>query len=143
MDRGSGVDHLRVTSLSCSFFSNFFFLVILLFSVFSSAVGAPWRCGVLTTWSGIVGIGPPTWERAWSTSPEWGGGSSLVKTEPLQIALLLLFRRLHYVSHAQPGDVGLRMPQMAPPNPSPVVPRTMIPIMLMQAPPFRISTITT
>ena len=23
----------------------------------SSVVGAPWRCGVLTTWSGIAGIG--------------------------------------------------------------------------------------
>ena len=36
-------------------------------------------------------VGPPTGERAWFNSPEWSGGSSPVKTEPLQIVLLLLF----------------------------------------------------
>ena len=49
---------------------------------------APWRCGVLT----IIGrdswdwVGPlmPGGEHA-STPREWGGGSSPVKTEPLQI----------------------------------------------------------
>ena len=35
-------------------------------------------------------VGPPAWERACFNSPEWGGCSSLVKTEPLQILLLLL-----------------------------------------------------
>ena len=35
-------------------------------------------------------VGPPAWERACFNSPEWGGGSSPVKTEPLQIVLLLL-----------------------------------------------------
>ena len=35
-------------------------------------------------------VGPPGWERACFNSPEWGGGSSPVKTEPLQIVLLLL-----------------------------------------------------
>ena len=36
-------------------------------------------------------VGPPAWGRACFNSPEWGGGSSLVKTEPPQIVLLLLF----------------------------------------------------
>ena len=35
-------------------------------------------------------VGPPAWGRACFTSPEWGGGSSPVKTEPPQIVLLLL-----------------------------------------------------
>ena len=35
-------------------------------------------------------VGPPAWGRACFNSPEWGGGSSPVKTEPLQIVLLLL-----------------------------------------------------
>ena len=35
-------------------------------------------------------VGPPAWVRACFNSPEWGGGSSLVKTEPPQIVLLLL-----------------------------------------------------
>ena len=42
-------------------------------------VGAPWRCGVLTT----------SWGRACFNSPEWSGSSSPVKTEPPQIVLLL------------------------------------------------------
>ena len=36
-------------------------------------------------------VGPPAWGRACFNSPEWGGGSSPVKTEPRQIVLLLLF----------------------------------------------------
>ena len=35
-------------------------------------------------------VGPPAWERACFNSPEWGGGSSPVKTKPPQIVLLLL-----------------------------------------------------
>ena len=35
-------------------------------------------------------VGPPAWERACFNSPEWGGGSSPVRTEPPQIVLLLL-----------------------------------------------------
>ena len=35
-------------------------------------------------------VGPPAWGRACFNSPEWGGGSSPVKTEPHQIVLLLL-----------------------------------------------------
>ena len=34
-------------------------------------------------------VGPPTWGRACFNSPEWGGGSSPVETEPSQIALFL------------------------------------------------------
>ena len=33
-------------------------------------------------------VGPPAWGRACFNSPEWGGGSSPVKTEPPQIVLL-------------------------------------------------------
>ena len=35
-------------------------------------------------------VGPLAWRRACFNSPEWGGGSSPVKTEPPQIVLLLL-----------------------------------------------------
>ena len=35
-------------------------------------------------------VGPPAWGRACFNSPEWGGSSSPVKTEPPQIVLLLL-----------------------------------------------------
>ena len=35
-------------------------------------------------------VGPPAWGRTCFNSPEWGGGSSLVKTEPPQNVLLLL-----------------------------------------------------
>ena len=38
-------------------------------------------------------VGPPAWGRACFNSPEWGGGSSPVKTEPPQIVLLLLLFR--------------------------------------------------
>ena len=36
-------------------------------------------------------VGPPAWGRACFNSPEWGGGSSPVKTEPPQVVLLLLW----------------------------------------------------
>ena len=36
-------------------------------------------------------VGPPSWEGALFNSAEWGGSSSLVKTEPLQFVLLFLF----------------------------------------------------
>ena len=42
-------------------------------------------------------VGPPAWERACFNSPEWGGGSSPVKTEPPQIVLLLLLLSLLFV----------------------------------------------
>ena len=58
----------------------------------SSVVGAPWRCGVLTTQGGIAGIGLGRLLGGGHdpTPQKWGGGSSPVKTEPLQIVLLLL-----------------------------------------------------
>ena len=34
-------------------------------------------------------VGPPAWGRACFNSPEWGGGSSPLKTDPPQIVLLL------------------------------------------------------
>ena len=47
----------------------------------SSAVGAPWRCGVVTTWGRIAGFGLSdlSWGRARFDSPKWGGGSSRKK----------------------------------------------------------------
>ena len=42
-------------------------------------------------------VGPPAWRRACFNSPEWGGGSSPVKTEPLQIVLLLLLLLLFWL----------------------------------------------
>ena len=35
-------------------------------------------------------VGPPAWERACFNSPEWGGGSSPVKTEPPQIVFVVV-----------------------------------------------------
>ena len=35
-------------------------------------------------------VGPPAWERACFNSPEWGGGSSHVKTEPHQIVVVVV-----------------------------------------------------
>ena len=35
-------------------------------------------------------VGPPAWGRACFNPPEWGGGSSPVKTEPPQIVLLFV-----------------------------------------------------
>ena len=40
-------------------------------------------------------VGPPAWVRACFNSPEWGGGSSPVETEPPQIVLLLLLLLLN------------------------------------------------
>ena len=42
-------------------------------------------------------VGPPPWERARFNSPEWGGSSSPVKTEPLWIVLLLLLLFVRFV----------------------------------------------
>ena len=65
------------------------------FLTVSSVVGAPWRCGVLTTQGGIAGtgLGRLLAREHDSTPTEWSGGSSPVKTAPLQILLLLLFQR--------------------------------------------------
>ena len=54
------------------------------------------RCSMEMWCPGDIGrdswdwVGPPACEKACFNSPEWGGGSSPVKTEPLQIVLLLL-----------------------------------------------------
>ena len=40
-------------------------------------------------WDSWDWVGPPAWWRACFNSPEWGGASSPLKTEPLQIVLLL------------------------------------------------------
>ena len=47
-------------------------------------------------------VGPPAWVRACFNSPEWGGGSSPVKTEPPQIVLLLLLFRSVYSTRVYP-----------------------------------------
>ena len=70
---GLGKAYLRVTPLSCFFIfflKNVFFFIVFLSNMFhcwhlyqsltvnvSSVVGAPWRCGILTTLGGIAGIG--------------------------------------------------------------------------------------
>ena len=66
----------------------FFFMPLLAFVTgfnlsVSSVVGAPWRCGVLTTARQLgLGWATSTWERACFNSPEWGcGSSSPVKTD--------------------------------------------------------------
>ena len=50
-------------------------------------------------------VGPPAWKRACFNSPEWGGGSSPVKTEPPQIVLLLLLLLLLFWTRALTTDV--------------------------------------
>ena len=58
----------------------------------SSVVGAPWRCGVLTTQGGIAGIGLGRLLEGEHDTTPWSGVEAprLLKTEPLQIVLLLL-----------------------------------------------------
>ena len=60
-------------------------------------------------------VGPPAWGRACFNSPESGGGSSPVKTEPPQIVLLLslLFLTLSFTVVAQ--HPGVQLPASAPP----------------------------
>ena len=55
-------------------------------------------------------VGPPAWVRACFNSPEWGGGSSPVKTEPHQIVVVVVvvvvfetsFRRSHAYGYTTP-----------------------------------------
>ena len=58
----------------------------------SSVVGAPFEmwCPDDIGRDSWEWVGPPVWVRACFNSPEWGGGSSPVKTEPPQIVLLFL-----------------------------------------------------
>ena len=81
----------------------FFFLLVFLSNIFycwrkyqSLTVFLRGRCSMEMWCTDDIGrdswdwVGPPAWGRACFNSPEWGGGSSPVKTEPLQIVLLLL-----------------------------------------------------
>ena len=54
-------------------------------------------------------VGPPAWERACFNSPEWGGGSSPVKTEPPQIVLLLLLVLLLVLSSLSSLSLSLSL----------------------------------
>ena len=55
-------------------------------------------------------VGPPAWGRACFNSPEWGGGSSPVKTEPPQILLLLLLSSLLlFGTHLDDGCMSTRV----------------------------------
>ena len=75
-------------SLFLEFLSSMFFELALVSDLtVSSVVGAPWRCGVLTTQGGIAGIGLGCLlGREHASTPQSGvGGSSPVKTEPHQI----------------------------------------------------------
>ena len=75
-----------------SFFFSFFLYSFKYFLLLALVSGFYWflrsRCS-MEMWC-PDDIGPPAWGRACFNSPEWGGGSSPVKTEPSQIVLLLL-----------------------------------------------------
>ena len=86
----------------CSFFSCIsfkYFLLLALGSDFNCFLRS--RCSMEMWCPDDIGrdswdwVGPPAWRRACFNSPEWGGGSSPVKTEPPQIVLLLLFLSVH------------------------------------------------
>ena len=76
---------------SCIFFNFFLLALVSEFNCFLRS-----RCSMEMWCPDDIGrdswdwVGPPAWERACFNSPEWGGGSSPVKTEPPQIVLLLL-----------------------------------------------------
>ena len=53
-------------------------------------------------------VGPPAWRRTCFNSPEWGGGSSPVKTEPPQIVLLLLLSCICLHNSTCSSDVQLK-----------------------------------
>ena len=55
-------------------------------------------------------VGPPAWRRACFNSPEWGGGSSPVKTEPPQVVLLLLLFWTRLSTHV---SVHTQLPSLA------------------------------
>ena len=96
-----GMIHLRVILLSfCSFVFLFFFFFWYFSCVFVFNCFLRARCSMemlclddmgRDSWD-WVGPSPPTRERACFNSPEWCGSTSPVKTEPLQIVLLLLFQ---------------------------------------------------
>ena len=90
---------LRRKSFFFSFFLYFFqiFFLLALVSEFNcflrSRCSMEMWCPDDTGRDGWDWVGPPAWRRACFNSPELGGGSSPVKTEPPQIVLLLLFVR--------------------------------------------------
>ena len=94
-------------SLFFSFFLFFFqiFFLLALVSEFNCFLRG--RCSMEMWCPDDIGrdswdwVGPPAWVRACFNSPEWGGGSSPVKTEPLQIVLLwlLLWLLLWFQTH--------------------------------------------
>ena len=84
----------KVSSFLFSFISFKYVLLLALVSLFNCFLRS--RCSMDMWCPDDVGrdswdwVGPPAWVRACFNSPEWGGGSSPAKTEPLQIVLLLL-----------------------------------------------------
>ena len=54
-------------------------------------------------------VGPPAWVRACFNCPEWGGGSSPVKTEPPQIVLLLLLFQTRALMYDVDGHNDMAM----------------------------------
>ena len=77
---------------SCNSFK--YFLLLALVSEFNCFLRS--RCSMEMWCPDDIGrdswdwVGPTAWRRACFNSPEWGGSSSPVKTEPPQIVLLLL-----------------------------------------------------
>ena len=84
----------KVSSLLFSCISFKYFFLLALVSEFKCFLRS--RCSMEMWCPDDIGrdswdwVGPPAWGRACFNSPEWGGGSSPVKTEPHQIVLLLL-----------------------------------------------------
>ena len=85
--------------LTKSFFFSFFLYFFQIFSIAGVSIRVCFlrsRCSMEMWCPDDVGrdswdwVGPPARGRACFNSPEWGGGSSPVKTEPHQIVLLLL-----------------------------------------------------
>ena len=84
----------KVCSFLFSCISFKYFLLLVLVSEFKCFIRS--RCSMEMWCPDDIGrdswdwVGPPAWGRACFNFPEWGGGSSPVKTEPPQIVLLLL-----------------------------------------------------
>ena len=84
----------KVSSFLFSCISFKYFLLLALVSEFNCFLRSWWSMEVWcfddTGRDSWDWVGPPAWGRACFNSPEWGGGFSPVKTEPLQVVLLLL-----------------------------------------------------
>ena len=100
----------KVSSFLFSCISSKCFLLLALVSEFNCFLRS--RCSMEMWCTDDIGrdswdwVGPPAWGRARFNFPEWGGGSSPVKTEPPQIVLLLLLFRsvLNEVSMATTSE---------------------------------------